>query len=99
MRRYFFCLIPLSSAVPVLAQQNFASLGAVTLPLPKQSTSGAQITQTAESTVGRAGERQTRDQTKGIEPLARINGRIANRVESRIRNRIDRTFNAKSNAE
>lgn len=48
-----------------------------------------------------AGQRQTREllsQDAGIEPIARINGRIQNRVQSRIRNRIDRYYSPQANA-
>ena len=46
---------------------------------------------TEAAQAGRVGERQTRDNTKGVaEPLARIENRVANRVQSRLRNRIDK---------
>jgi hypothetical protein len=50
--------------------------------------------QTAQSAVGQAGRRLTRDQAavEGIEPLARIANRIQNRVQNRVRNRIDQTY-------
>jgi len=57
--------------------------------------------QTATSTTGQAGQRQTRDQLAvkaGIEPLARIGGRIENRAQTRIRNRIDRYYDPLANA-
>lgn len=44
------------------------------------------------SAVGRAGQRQTRDQFQGIEPMARIGNRFANRVQNRISNRIGRQY-------
>lgn len=54
--------------------------------------------QVAGSTVGKVGQRQTREQTQtNIEPMKRINNRIANRVQSRIRNRIDRHYNPQPN--
>lgn len=57
--------------------------------------------ETARSTAGQAGQRQTREllsQDAGIEPMARINGRVQNRVQSRIRNRIDRYYDPQANA-
>lgn len=53
---------------------------------------------TAESIVGRAGERQNRYDTTSIRPLARIDTRIENRVNSRLRNRIDRSYDPQDNA-
>lgn len=49
----------------------------------------------AQSTVGEAGQRQTREQAAvdGRAPMARLSSRIRNRVENRIRNRIDRYYN------
>lgn len=53
----------------------------------------------AESAVGQAGQRMTRDQNAAkVEPMARLETRIANRVQSRIRNRIDRYYDPKANA-
>ena len=57
--------------------------------------------QTATSVTGQAGQRQTRDQLAvkaGIEPLARIGGRIENRAQTRVRNRIDRYYDPLANA-
>ena len=57
--------------------------------------------QTASSSVGTAGQRQTREQLgqeAGIEPLARISGRIQNRAQMRVRNRIDRYYDPQANA-
>ncbi len=56
--------------------------------------------QTATSTAGQAGRRQSRDelgQQAGIAPMARIGGRVRNRVETRIRNRIDRDYDPQAN--
>lgn len=54
---------------------------------------------TAESAVGRAGQRQTRDKAApGISPMSRVTNRINNRVESRIRNRIDQNYDPQANA-
>ncbi|MCP3732913.1 hypothetical protein M9978_21075 [Sphingomonas sp. MG17] len=60
-----------------------------------------QAGRTARSSVGQAGQRQTRDtvaEQAGIKPMARIVSRIQNRVQNRIRNRIDRNFSPKANA-
>jgi hypothetical protein len=53
----------------------------------------------ADSTVGRVGQRQNRQEAApNVQPLARVSGRINNRVQSRIRNRIDRNYNPQANA-
>ncbi|MBY9063474.1 hypothetical protein K7957_11085 [Sphingomonas yunnanensis] len=55
----------------------------------------------ATSSAGTTGQRQSREITAkevGIEPMARIDDRIANRVESRIRNRLDRFYDPQANA-
>lgn len=57
--------------------------------------------ETARSTAGQAGLRQTRERVAedaGIKPMARINGRLQSRVQSRIRNRIDRYYDPQANA-
>lgn len=55
--------------------------------------------QTANSAVGQAGQRQTREEAApNIKPMGRIDNRIANRVQSRIRNRIDRYYDPQANA-
>lgn len=54
--------------------------------------------QTADTAVGRAGERRTREQIDGVQPMARINSRIQNRVQARIRSRIDRYYDPRANA-
>jgi hypothetical protein len=55
--------------------------------------------QTATSSVGQVGRRETRDEaaTK-INPLGASDGRIQNRVQSRLRTRIDRFYTPQSNA-
>ena len=65
---------------------------------PAPSEARQTVGRTAESSAGRVGERQRRDQADGIEPLARIEGRLTNRVQSRIRNRIDRNYDPLANA-
>jgi hypothetical protein len=52
----------------------------------------------AQSTVGRAGQRQARSQpTISAQPMERINSRIRNRVQSRVRNRLDRFYSPQAN--
>lgn len=60
-----------------------------------------QVARTSETGAGRIGERQTREDTAreaGIEPMARLNTRVANRVQNRLRNRIDRHYDPRANA-
>jgi hypothetical protein len=67
----------------------------------QRSSSEVDQGETARSTVGQVGERQTPEQLgrdAGIEPMARITSRIQNRVQSRIRNRIDRYYDPQANA-
>jgi hypothetical protein len=46
--------------------------------------------QTAQSSVGQAGQRQTREQAvPSVAPMSRISSRIQNRVETRLSTRID----------
>lgn len=66
---------------------------------PPATTVPIQSGRVADSTVGRVGQRQTRQEAApNVQPLARISGRINNRVQSRIRNRIDRNYNPQANA-
>jgi hypothetical protein len=61
----------------------------------------ARVARTSDVNAGRVGQRQTREdaaQETGIEPMARINSRIANRVQARLRNRIDRNYDPQANA-
>lgn len=54
----------------------------------------------ADSSAGAVGQRQTRDDVTrkaGIQPMARLNNRVANRVQNRLRNRIDRTYDLQAN--
>lgn len=54
-----------------------------------------QAGRTASSSVGQAGQRQTRESAAteaGIKPMARIASRVQNRVQNRIRNRVDRYY-------
>lgn len=51
------------------------------------------------SSVGRAGERQTReDVAPDVFPSDRLSSRLENRIQSRIRNRIDRDYDPQVNA-
>ena len=70
------------------------------LPLPLTPSEEFAHGHIATSSVGEAGQRQTREQAaqEGIEPLARIDSRIQNRVQSRLRNRIDRDYDPQANA-
>lgn len=52
----------------------------------------------AQSSVGRAGERQTRGTIKGISPIGRVDSRVPSRVQARLRNRIDRYYDPQANA-
>lgn len=58
-----------------------------------------QAGQVADSTVGKVGQRQTREELEAVTgPMDRIENRIANRVQNRIRNRIDRYYDPLANA-
>jgi hypothetical protein len=87
--RHWLCLgvatLTLTVAAPALAQDK-AGIDAVEEPYSLSVPA-----RTPPAPV-RAGERQTRDQTKGILPMARISSRISSRIESRVRNRIDRSY-------
>lgn len=89
-----------------------AILMATTAPAPAQDArievdtdlealpppSPAPALRVAETAAGRVGERRTRAQVEGVQPMARINNRIQNRVQARIRNRIDRNYDPIANA-
>lgn len=67
-------------------------------PLPPPPPPAAR---TPEAGNGRIGQRQTKDgvaRETGIEPMARLQTRVANRVQSRLRNRIDRNYDPSANA-
>lgn len=51
----------------------------------------------ARSSAGEVGQRQTREDSENVPPMARINNRIANRVQSRLRTRIDRNYDLQAN--
>ena len=95
---HLYCSIVISVATPVSAQRNCASFGAIAEPLRAVSEFFPRSGRTANSSAGRAGERQTGDMAIVTQPTARVNGRIANRVQSRISNRIDRNYEPQPNA-
>lgn len=77
-----------------LAAFPMALLSAATSTSAQDAPAG----RVANSAVGQAGQRQTREQPViGIEPMTRVNSRIQNRVQSRVRNRVDRFYNPQAN--
>ena len=59
----------------------------------------ARLAQTARSSVGQVGQRQTRAQAAAsIQPMGRIATRIDNRIQSRLHSRIDPTYDANDDA-
>ena len=70
---------------PALAQEGQASSG---------QTSGdlTSVGRVAGSSVGKIGQRQTKQEMQGIRPMARLGNRIQNHVQLRLRNRIDRAY-------
>lgn len=59
------------------------------------------VTRPPDTSAGRIGQRQTREDAAsktGIQPMARLNNRIANRIQSRLRNRIDESYDPQSNS-
>jgi len=78
---------------------------AVLIALTASPPSVAQVAspgRTATTSVGQAGERQTREtvaQGANIRPTGRISNRVGNRVRNRIRNRIDRSYDLVVNAD
>lgn len=98
--RSILSLALLLCAIPAAAQDRYwddqDQLLPVQSPLPRTDPG-----ETARSSAGQAGQRQTREQVAadiGIEPMGRISTRIQNRVQSRIRNRIDRYYSPQANA-
>lgn len=72
-----------------------ALLASVTPAAAQQTVVG----RVAESAVGQAGQRQTREESViGIEPMMRIQNRIQNRIQSRLRTRIDRDSSSVASA-
>ena len=64
----------------------------------RRSADASPASRTADTSNGRAGQRQTRDTTAGIAPLKRLDTRVANRVQTRLRTRIDRYYEPQANA-
>lgn len=77
------------------AALSIALLSAMT-PASAQDAPAGRV---ADSAVGQAGQRQTRDQAStNVVSTGRINGRIQNRVQSRVRSRIERNYGSQANA-
>ncbi len=97
--RSILSFVLLLCAVPAAAQDRYWN--DQDQPPPVQSSlPRTDPGETARSSAGQSGQRQTREQMAadaGIEPMGRINARIQNRVQSRIRNRIDRYYNPQAN--
>lgn len=90
------CLCVMTS--PVAAGQVRESVGADDIP---PVVVDEQVGRAPEVGGNMLGQRQTRADVArktGIEPMARIDNRIANRVQSRLRNRIDRNYDPQANA-
>lgn len=56
------------------------------------------LSQTNQTAVGRAGQRQSRNEATGIVALQRLDTRIVGRVQTRLRTRIDRYYDPQANA-
>lgn len=68
-------------------------------PLSQSSpVSPTPVGRVADTGVGEVGQRQTRDQTNGIKPMARLATRIQNRVQLRLSTRIDRDYDPQADA-
>ena len=89
--------VALCVAAPALAQHrpardNDAELPIATpAPAPQSTARGDEIDRgrVADSSVGRAGKRKSRNDVQGAAATTRINNRISNRVQTRVSNRID----------
>lgn len=94
------CIAPLlllCVAAPATAKDRYQDEAQRQAPPVQQQLPEALQGETARLAAGQTGQRQTREQIAqdaGIEPMARINGR----VQSRIRNRIDRYYDPQANA-
>jgi hypothetical protein len=80
------------------AAQQVPAADQAPLPPPPPPPPAARTPETGN---GRIGQRQSRDavaRDTGIEPMARLQTRVANRVQSRLRNRIDRNYDPSANA-
>lgn len=89
--------VSLASVAPASAQTRSArdaALAEETISQPTSSPTSIAPTEPgriARSTAGRAGDRQTFEETLG-NPGRRIESRINTRISSRLRNRIDRNY-------
>lgn len=91
-------------ALAVLGQASM--LHAQTMPIePRADTSASQEGSsnrpgdTARSSIGVVGRRQSTEQTKLIaKPMARLNSRLSNRIENRLRNRVDSAYRGDADA-
>lgn len=93
-------LVPLPSAAQTSARQGDDGEQQVEVQPPQpqfQPLPTRPIGRVAPSAVGEVGQRRTREEAEGIEPLARIDTRVANRVQSRLRTRIDRSYDPQAN--
>lgn len=85
----------------LLAGHPMAVGAAQQVPVADQAPPPPPAARTPEAGNGRIGQRQTKDavaRDTGIEPMARLQTRVANRVQSRLRNRIDRNYDPSANA-
>ena len=71
-----------------------------TVPRPPTTAANGDnaLSQTKQTGVGRAGQRQNRDATTGIVALQRLDTRVVSRVQTRLRTRIDRYYDPQANA-
>lgn len=101
-RRAAFLAMLLSAAAPAMAQDaprdETVEFSASRVDL-QRAAPDTRAGQTARSSVGQVGQRQTREQAApSIEPMGRIASRVQNRIQSRIHNRIDRYYDPRANA-
>lgn len=93
-------IIMFCAATPADARQSATEQSPDEMVI-ESGTGSPQLGQTAESSVGRVGERQNSSaygQEARIQPMGRINMRIQNRIQARIRNRIDRNYDLAADA-
>lgn len=101
---FSLAMVSILTPLPAFGQTSLASEVSgdpafpAVLPPSKIET---RIGETSESSVGRTGQRRTREQISaqaGLEPMGRISGRLETRIQSRIRNRIDRYYDSQADA-
>lgn len=102
-RPLLLALFAIATAGSLLAAQNdapdWAANPAAGGVAQGQGMPGVSAGHVKRPIVGDVGQRQTRSQAAGgVEPLLRLDDRVANRVQSRIRNRIDRYYDPQANA-